>query len=181
MAEGEPSKTETIVLGGGCFWCLDAAYRVLKGVREVTSGYAGGRVQDPTYEQVTTGETGHAEVVQVAFDPAVLPLPDLLDFFFALHDPTTKDRQGSDVGPQYRSIILYGSPAQEGEAQAAVERAQARWDDPIVTEVRPLETFYPAEARHQDFFAKNPAHAYCQAVIRPKVGKVREEFGEWVR
>ncbi len=175
---------QTIVLGGGCFWCLDAAYRILKGVQEVTSGYAGGQTpkagQSPTYEQVTTGETGHAEVVQVAFDPAALPLPDLLDFFFALHDPTTKDRQGSDVGPQYRSIILYGSPEQEREARAAAERAQAHWDDPIVTEVRPLETFYPAEARHQDFFAKNPAHTYCQVVIRPKVGKVREEFREQV-
>lgn len=183
---GKTKKTEQIVLGGGCFWCLDAAYRQLKGVESVTSGYAGGPEQDggsqagqpgPTYEQVTGGETGHAEVVQVAFDPTVLPLADLLDFFFALHDPTTRDRQGNDVGPQYRSIILYGSPEQEREAQAAIERAQANWQDPIVTQVRPLGTFYPAEDEHQDFFGRNPAHPYCQVVINPKLAKVREEYG----
>lgn len=178
----------SIVLGGGCFWCLDAAFRRLKGVGTVESGYAGGDAPgkgqpDPTYEQVSTGTTGHAEVVRVTFDPAVLAPPRLLDFFFALHDPTTTDRQGADVGSQYRSIILYGSPAQEREARAAVTRAQANWDAPIVTEVRPLApgAFYPAEEHHQDFFAKHPGHPYCQVVINPKLAKVREKYGEWVK
>lgn len=191
------NHTESIVLGGGCFWCLDAAFQMLKGVTKVESGYAGGKERppvfvgdvdspdsftrepnQPTYRQVSTGRTGHAEVVRVEFDPDTLSLADLLDFFFALHDPTTKDRQGPDVGSQYRSIILYASPAQERAVRAAIRRAQVNWDDPIVTEVRPLEAFHLAEEQYQDFFAKRPTWPYCEAVISPKLAKLRAAYAD---
>jgi peptide-methionine (S)-S-oxide reductase len=160
-------------LAGGCFWCLEAAYLQLKGVSKVTSGYAGGAVRNPTYEQVCTGQTGHAEVVQIEFDPAVVSYRDLLDVFFTIHDPTTRNQQGADVGTQYRSAIFYHSPEQQAEAKAAIAAAAEVWDNPIVTEVVPLTEFYPAEAYHTDYFRRNPDQGYCRAVIAPKVAKLR--------
>jgi peptide-methionine (S)-S-oxide reductase len=168
---------ETATLGGGCFWCLEAVYKDLKGVERVVSGYAGGQALNPTYEQVCGGRTGHAEVVQITFDPNVLSYRDLLDVFFTIHDPTTKDRQGADVGPQYRSIILYHSPEQKAEAQRAIAEQGEKgiWSAPIVTEVVPLETFWPGEGYHQDYYERNPRQRYCQIVIAPKVAKFRKE------
>jgi peptide-methionine (S)-S-oxide reductase len=168
---------DVATLGGGCFWCLEAVYKELKGVERVVSGYAGGSVVNPTYEQVCGGRTGHAEVVQVTYDPAVVSFRDLLDVFFTIHDPTTKDRQGADVGPQYRSIILYHDPEQKAEAERAIAAVgeQGLWRAPLVTEVVPLETFYPGEAYHQDYFENNPGQGYCRAIIAPKVAKFRKE------
>jgi peptide-methionine (S)-S-oxide reductase len=171
---------ELATLGGGCFWCLEPIFKDLKGVESVVSGYAGGTVPDPSYEQVCGGRTGHAEVVQIAFDPNEISFRDLLDVFFTIHDPTTKDRQGADVGPQYRSIILYHSPEQKGAAEQALADLEAKgvWHAPIVTEVAPLEKFYPAEEYHQDYFERNPRQRYCQIVIAPKVTKFRKEYLE---
>jgi peptide-methionine (S)-S-oxide reductase len=170
-------ERELATLGGGCFWCLEAVFKDLRGVERVVSGYAGGHVENPTYEQVCGGRTGHAEVVQITFDPDVVSYRDLLDVFFTIHDPTTKDRQGADVGPQYRSMILHHGPEQKAEAERAIEDlgAQGVWRAPIVTEVVPLEKFYPAEAYHQDYFEQNPRQRYCQIVIAPKVAKSRKE------
>jgi peptide-methionine (S)-S-oxide reductase len=169
---------ELATLGGGCFWCLEAVFKDLKGVESVVSGYAGGHVDHPSYEQVCGRRTGHAEVVQISFDPAVVSYRDLLDVFFTIHDPTTRDRQGADVGPQYRSIILYHSPEQKTAAEQAIANLDAKgvWHAPIVTEVVPLERFYPGEAYHQDYFEQNPRQSYCQMVIAPKVAKFRKEF-----
>ena len=169
---------ELATLGGGCFWCLEAVFKDLKGVESVVSGYAGGEVPDPSYEQVCGGRTGHAEVVQIAFDPQVVTYRDLLDVFFTIHDPTTKDRQGADVGPQYRSIILHHSPEQKAAAEGAIAELEAKgvWHAPIVTELVPLETFYPGEDYHQDYFERNPRQRYCQIVIAPKVAKFRKEY-----
>jgi peptide-methionine (S)-S-oxide reductase len=167
-------------LGGGCFWCLEAVYLGLRGVTRVVSGYAGGHSANPTYEQVCAKRTGHAEVVQVTFNPADVSYEDLLRVFFTIHDPTTKDRQGNDVGPQYRSIILTHDEAQ-GAAAARVmaEIAAAEiWPGKLVTEVRNLETFWPAEAEHQDYFARNPWSGYCRAVVAPKVQKFRKTFAD---
>jgi peptide-methionine (S)-S-oxide reductase len=164
--------------GGGCFWCLDAAFRQLRGVERVVSGYAGGKRPNPSYEQVCTGVTGHAEVVQITFDPSIVSYRDLLGVFFAIHDPTTLNRQGGDVGTQYRSVVFYQSPEQQRTAQdviAELEREKV-WDDPIVTEVAPLTAFYPAEGYHQDYFNKNPNQPYCAAVIAPKVAKMRKAY-----
>jgi peptide-methionine (S)-S-oxide reductase len=172
------NEREVATLGGGCFWCLDAVFRQLRGVENVVSGYAGGTKPNPTYKEVCTGMTGHAEVIQVAFDPNVISYRDLLDVFFTIHDPTTRDRQGGDIGPQYRSIILYDSPDQERAAREAIAEAQGIWDDPIVTQVEPLRTFYPAEQYHQDYFANNTRQPYCAAVIAPKVAKFRQRFLE---
>ena len=171
---------ELATLGGGCFWCLEAVFKDLKGVESVVSGYAGGHVDHPTYEQVCGGRTGHAEVVQISFDPAVVSYRDLLDVFFTIHDPTTKDRQGADVGPQYRSIILYHNPEQKTAAEQAIADLDAKgvWHAPIVTEIVPLEQFYPAESYHQDYFEQNPRQRYCQIVIAPKVAKFRKEHLE---
>jgi peptide-methionine (S)-S-oxide reductase len=171
-------ERETATLGGGCFWCLEAVYKDLKGVERVVSGYAGGHAENPAYEQVCGGRTGHAEVVQITYDPQVVSYRDLLDVFFTIHDPTTKDRQGADVGPQYRSIILYGSPEQKADAERAIaEQAEKGvWDAPVVTEVVPLEKFWPGEEYHQDYFERNPRQRYCQIVIAPKVAKFRKEF-----
>ena len=168
---------ELATLGGGCFWCLEAVYKDLKGVESVVSGYAGGEVENPTYEQVCSGRTGHAEVVQIAFDPQVVTYRDLLDVFFTIHDPTTKDRQGADVGPQYRSIVLYHSPEQKAAAAAAIADLDGKglWRAPIVTEVVPLEKFYAAEEYHRDYFERNPRQRYCQIIIAPKVAKFRKE------
>lgn len=176
-------STETATLGGGCFWCLEAAYGQLKGVVSVTSGYAGGTVADPSYEQVCTGNTGHAEVVQVRFDPGVVNYPDLLHIFFSIHDPTTLNRQGGDVGTQYRSVIFWHSDAQRAAAEAAIgEISKAGiWEDPIVTEVVPFTTFHPAEQYHQGYFGRNPAQPYCQVVIAPKLAKFRKQHFDRLR
>ena len=169
---------ELATLGGGCFWCLEAVFKDLRGVTAVQSGYAGGHVPDPTYKQVCSGRTGHAEVVQIRFDPAELAYADLLRVFFTIHDPTTQDRQGHDVGTQYRSAILTHSPAQDATARAVMaEIADAKlWPAPLVTEIVPLTVFYAAEAEHDDYFARNPWTGYCQAVVAPKVAKFRKAF-----
>ena len=165
-------KTDSIVLGGGCFWCIDALYETLDGVTAVESGYAGGKEPNPTYKAVCSGKTGHAEVVKVTFDPSAISLEELLRFFWQAHDPTTLNRQGADVGTQYRSVILFDSPEQEAAAKASLKAAQAGFSKPIVTEVAPLTTFYPAEAYHQDYFKNNPDAPYCQYVISPKLKKL---------
>lgn len=171
---------ETAILGGGCFWCLDAALSQLEGVESVVCGYCGGDVQWPTYEQVCEEDTGHAEVVQVRFDPEVIDYRTLLQAFFAIHDPTTKDRQGNDVGPQYRSVVFACSPAQEREARETIAELEAArvWPSPIVTEVLPAPEFWPAEDYHQDYLAHHPAQPYCVAVVSPKVAKLRQKFAE---
>lgn len=172
------AATEKATLGGGCFWCLEAVYEMVEGVTGVKSGYAGGHVESPTYEQVCTGTTGHAEVVQVEYDPDVISYAELLEIFFGIHDPTTLDRQGNDVGPQYRSAIFTHSDEQAETARtvrAAVDD-DGPWDDPVVTEVQPLQTFYPAEDYHDEYFRRNGTQPYCQVVIAPKVAKFRNRF-----
>jgi len=171
---------ETATLAGGCFWCLEAAFQQLHGVQSVTSGYAGGTVPNPSYEQVCTGHTGHAEVVQIVFDPSIISYNDLLHVFFTLHDPTTLNRQGDDVGTQYRSAVFYHSPEQQAEVNRVITELAATqtWDDPIVTEFKPAPAFYPAEEYHRDYFRRNPTQAYCRAVVAPKVAKVRQKFLE---
>jgi peptide-methionine (S)-S-oxide reductase len=170
--------TETATLAGGCFWCLEAVYRELRGVERVQSGYANGRRPNPTYEQVCTGTTGHAEVTQIDFDPAVITFRDLLDVFFTIHDPTTLDRQGNDVGSQYRSGIFTHSAAQESVAREKIAELtkEGVWDDPIVTVVEPLQSFYPAEDYHAAYFERNGGQPYCQFVVAPKVAKARQKF-----
>lgn len=165
-------------LGGGCFWCLEAAFEPLKGVEQVTSGYAGGNTADPNYEAVSTGNTGHAEVVQIRFDPSVISYETLLNVFFTLHDPTTPNRQGNDIGTQYRSIILTHNDMQQKAALAAISALNQRkhYSRPVVTEVQPLTHFYAAEDYHQDYFKNNPSKAYCQLVVAPKVNKVKEIY-----
>lgn len=176
-------STETAILGGGCFWCLDAVYRDLEGVSEVVSGYAGGHVDNPTYEQVCGKRTGHAEVVRVVFDPAVVSYADVLRVFFTIHDPTTKDRQGADVGPQYRSLIQVTSPEQERVAREVIAEIEAAglYSGPVVTELTKETTFWPAEAEHQDYFNRTPWAGYCRAVIAPKVSKFRKSFAHRLR
>lgn len=171
------TKTETLVLGGGCFWCLDATYRLMPGVKDVVSGYAGGSVPNPTYREICTGETGHAEVVKVVYDPAQVSLEKLLEFFWTVHDPTTLNYQGNDHGTQYRSIILYTSEAQKTAAEKAIAAEQKKLSDKIVTELVPLKEFYAAEDYHQDYFRKNPGQGYCQFVVKPKVSKARKALG----
>jgi peptide-methionine (S)-S-oxide reductase len=171
-------KTKTATLAGGCFWCLEAAYSELKGVTGVISGYSGGKRPNPSYEQVVTGTTGHAEAVQISYDPAVISFSELLEVFWIIHDPTTLNRQGYDVGTQYRSAIFYADEAQHKMALAQVKAVAPLWPSPIVTEVVPLEAFYPAEAYHQHYFARNPHAAYCQVVINPKLTKLRQRFSE---
>jgi peptide-methionine (S)-S-oxide reductase len=177
------TTTETATLGGGCFWCLEAVFKDLKGVTWVMSGYAAGHVPNPSYKAVCTGTTGHAEVVQVKFDPAELDYADLLRVFFSIHDPTTKDRQGNDVGTQYRSIILTHSDAQVETAKAVMQEiADAKiWSGKLVTQIEPLTTFYEAEAEHHDYFAQNPWSGYCQVVVAPKVAKFRKQFHDRVK
>lgn len=171
----------TFVLGGGCFWCLDAVYREVIGVTDVVSGYAGGESAQPTYEQVCTGRTGHAEVVAVTFDENVVPAEIILDMFFTLHDPTQLNRQGHDVGTQYRSVMFFADREQHLMFEQARDRAAALWPAPIVTEISPLPEFFRAEEYHQDFFAKNPGQGYCLAVAVPKVVKVRKSFETYVK
>ena len=177
------SDTELATLGGGCFWCIEAPMKELVGVESVTSGYAGGHVEDPSYEEVCRGSTGHAEVVQVEFDPDEIAYRDLLEVFFALHDPTTEDRQGPDVGSQYRSAVFYHDEAQRQTVEALVVEMteDGVYDDDIVTEIAPLEAFYEAEEHHQDYYEKNPDQPYCAVQIPPKLEKVREKFAGQVR
>ena len=175
-----PVGKEVATLAGGCFWCLEAVYDRMKGVESVESGYIGGKGPNPTYEAVCTGRTGHAEAVQITFDPKVVSYRDLLEVFFVIHDPTTLNRQGHDVGTQYRSAIFYHSPDQKAVAEdviAALTKERV-FDDPIVTEVVPAGPFYVAEDYHQEYFAKNPEQGYCVAVVSPKVAKIRQKFAE---
>ncbi|MGD8821239.1 MAG: peptide-methionine (S)-S-oxide reductase MsrA, partial [Anaerolineae bacterium] len=164
--------------GGGCFWCLEAVYEQLQGVEAVVSGYSGGAVENPSYRQVTTGTTGHAEVVQLTFDPKVTTFREILEVFFTIHDPTTLNRQGADVGPQYRSAIFYHSEEQKAVAEDVIREMEAEgiWDDPIVTEVTPFSAFYKAEDYHQEYYRRNRGQPYCQVVIAPKVAKFRQKY-----
>lgn len=176
-------QLEVATLGGGCFWCLEAIFTDLKGVEKVISGYSGGHVNNPTYEQVCSKSTGHAEVVQVTFDPGVIGYGELLKIFFSIHDPTTPDRQGADVGPQYRSVIFYHDESQKETAERVIAELTAEkiWVDPIVTRVEPLQEFFVAEEYHQEYFKRNPYQGYCQVVIAPKVTKFRKSFAEKLR
>jgi peptide-methionine (S)-S-oxide reductase len=173
--------TETATLGGGCFWCLEAVYQELKGVLQVESGYTGGQVPDPTYEQVCGGTTGHAEVVRVTFDRDVVSYRELLEIFFTIHDPTTLNRQGNDVGTQYRSVIYHHSPEQLDTARHVIAEMANVWDAPIVTEVSPAETYYKAEPYHQNYFRQHPLQGYCAFVVAPKLEKFRKIFAEKVK
>lgn len=177
---GSGSTREVATLAGGCFWCLEAVYDQLKGVLSVESGYSGGKTSKPTYSEVCGGNTGHAEVIRITFDPAVITFRDLLDVFFTIHDPTTLNAQGADVGTQYRSAIFYHSPEQKrtAEEKIAALEADKTWDDPIVTEVSPAGPFYVAEDYHQEYFARNDSQPYCRAVVAPKVAKFRKQYIE---
>ncbi|NHJ12391.1 MAG: peptide-methionine (S)-S-oxide reductase [Candidatus Thorarchaeota archaeon] len=169
---------EIATFGGGCFWCVEAVYQEIKGVSSVTSGYAGGHVENPTYKQVTTGTTGHAEVVQIQYDPEEVSYEEVLEVFFGTHDPTTKNRQGNDVGPQYRSIILYHNEEQRAIAEAVKARLDSsrKWKNPIVTEIVPFTKFYPAEDYHQNYYRSNPRQGYCRYIISPKLDKLKRDF-----
>lgn len=171
-------RKEIITLGGGCFWCLEAVFRELRGVDNVVSGYSGGSVQNPSYQQVCSGATGHAEVIRITFDPDIISFKELLEIFFSVHDPTTLNRQGADVGSQYRSVIFYHTPEQEKAAREVIKELGSMkiWDAPIVTELAPFTSFYPAEEYHQDYFKKNPEQMYCRAVISPKLAKFRIKY-----
>ena len=171
-----PAKTDSLVLGGGCFWCLDAAFQLLPGVTHVTCGYAGGTKTNPTYEQVSAHGTGHAEVVRIEFDPTKTSLEKVLDYFWHVHDPTQAGGQGNDEGPQYRSIILYANDAQKAAAEKARADAQKRYPAPLTTEIVPLTKFWPAEDYHQDYFRKNPNAGYCRVVIAPKIEKLEHQL-----
>lgn len=179
----EDRRLEVATLAGGCFWCTEAVFDAVRGVEKVESGYAGGTVPNPSYEQVCTGTTGHAEVIRVTFDPAEISYRDLLRIFFATHDPTTLNRQGADVGSQYRSAIFPHSPEQRATAEEVIASLQAEgvWEDPIVTTIEAAEEFYPAEAYHGDYYARNPRQGYCQVVIAPKVAKFRKQFADRLR
>lgn len=174
----DTNSLQQTVLAGGCFWCLEAVFDQVRGVIDVVSGYAGGRRPQPTYEQVCSGLTGHAEVVQITFDPQVISFEDLLHIFFTIHDPTTLNRQGADVGTQYRSAIFYTSKAQKTAAENVMRElsAESLWSDPIVTQLQALQTFYPAEEYHQQYFARNPNQGYCRMVVAPKVTKFRQKY-----
>jgi peptide-methionine (S)-S-oxide reductase len=170
--------TELATLGGGCFWCLEAVYQQLKGVQHVESGYTGGEVPNPTYEQICEGSTGHAEVVKIEFDPAIVSYREVLEIFFTIHDPTTLNRQGNDVGTQYRSVIYYHNPQQQECAKHVIAEMANVWDAPIVTELRPLETWYKAEDYHQNYYRNNPMQGYCAFIVAPKVAKFRKTFSD---
>jgi peptide-methionine (S)-S-oxide reductase len=172
------SKTESLVLGGGCFWCTEAAYEMLPGVKSVVSGYAGGKEPNPTYEQVCAHATGHAEVIRIDFDPAQVSLERLLDYFWHVHNPTQEGGQGNDHGPQYRSIILHANAAQKAAAEKSKAKASTEFRDPITTEIVALEKFWPAEEYHQDYFRRNPSAGYCQFVIAPKIRKLEKELAK---
>lgn len=178
MSAEAPTKSETIILGGGCFWCLDATYRLMPGVKSVVSGYAGGTTAHPSYEAVCSGATGHAEVVKIEYDPAQVTLEKLLEFFWTIHDPTTPNSQGNDHGTQYRSIILYANDEQKAAAEKSKAVAQKKFSDDIVTEIVPLREFYAAEDYHQDYFRKNPTAGYCRFVVKAKVDKAKKTLGQ---
>lgn len=167
---------QTATFGTGCFWCTEAIFKELKGVEEVTPGYAGGKTTNPTYEQVCSGQTGHAEAIQIIFNPKIISSEDLLEVFWSVHNPTTLNRQGSDIGTQYRSVIFYHDEKQKQEAEKSKLEAQKLWKDPIVTQILPFTNFYPTEDFHKDYFAKNPKAPYCQLVINPKLSHFREKF-----
>ncbi len=171
----------TIVLGGGCFWCLDATFSQLTGVTKVTCGYSGGLAKNPTYEQVCTGQTNYAEVIEITFEPAQIGLGKILEIFWATHNPTTPNQQGADIGSQYRSIVFYKDKSENNIIQHALKLAQKQWDSPIVTEIKPLTKFYPAESYHQKYFESNPDKAYCQIVINPKLSKFRKKFTDYIK
>ena len=175
------SKTETIVFGGGCFWCTEAVFEMLRGVVKTEPGYAGSTTKNPTYEQVCNGDTGHAEVLEVVYEPAIIPLDTLLDVFFEMHDPTTLNRQGADFGTQYRSVIFYSSEGQKATVAAFIKKIQKDFDKPIVTEVKKLDKFYPAESYHEKYYDKNPNAGYCSFVISPKVQKIKKEFAKLIK
>lgn len=179
----EEGRVELATLAGGCFWCLDGAYRDLRGVVDVESGYAGGHTVDPTYEQVCTGTTGHAEVVRITYDPNVITYRDLLEVFFSIHDPTTLNRQGADVGTQYRSAIFYHDETQRDVAEVMVAELEANrvFDDPVVTEVSPLAAYYSGEGYHQDYYRQNPGQGYCQVVVAPKLAKFRARYASMLK
>jgi peptide-methionine (S)-S-oxide reductase len=172
-------NAEVAYLAGGCFWCLEAVYDDLEGVKDVVSGYTGGHVPNPTYKQVLTGTTGHAEAVKVVFDPEQISYEEILQVFFSIHDPTSLNRQGADIGTQYRSAIFYLSPEQKKTAEQEIRRVEDEkvWDEPIVTELAPFDTFFAAEDYHQEYFRHNPEQSYCQIVVRPKLSKFRREYG----
>lgn len=172
--------TQQITLGGGCFWCIEGAFKQVRGVLKAQSGYAGGTTENPTYEEVCRGTTGHAEVVQVTFEPTALSVREILEIFFALHDPTQLNRQGNDVGTQYRSAIFYQTEAQREEAEKIIAemRDESTWQDEIVTEIVPLDKFWPAEDYHENYVERNPQNAYCQAVVSPKLAKFKRTFAE---
>ncbi|MCK5648795.1 MAG: peptide-methionine (S)-S-oxide reductase MsrA [Gammaproteobacteria bacterium] len=174
---------DSVTLGGGCFWCLEAAMNQLKGVKSVISGYADGEIADPSYEQICTGTTGHAEVIQITFDSDIISLHTLLDVFFTIHDPTTLNRQGADRGSQYRSTILYHNDSQSSEAEQYIAQLNdsGKWSDPIVTELKPLDIFYEAEQYHQNYFQLNPQSGYCRAVIPPKLEKLEHEYPSFLK
>jgi peptide-methionine (S)-S-oxide reductase len=172
------AKMETLVLGGGCFWCTEGAYEIVPGVKSVVSGYSGGSVKNPSYKQITTGKTGHAEVIRIEYDPAQVSLERLLELFWVVHDPTTLNAQGNDIGPQYRSVIFYANDAQKIAAEKSKQAAQSKFSDPIVTEITPLGAFYEAEDYHQDYFRKNPHAGYCQYVVKAKVDKMKKALGK---
>jgi peptide-methionine (S)-S-oxide reductase len=175
---GSAPKLETATLGGGCFWCLEAVYVELSGVASVVSGYAGGHIPNPTYRAICTGTTGHAEVVQVTYDPALISYREILEIFFTIHDPTTRNRQGNDVGPQYRSVIFYHDEGQRATAEEVIDELgkSQTWSNPIVTELAPLPEFFQAEEYHQDYYARNSYQPYCTVVIAPKVAKLRKHY-----
>ena len=177
------AQRERATLAGGCFWCLEAVFDELRGVESAVSGYTGGTAPNPAYQQVCTGRTGHAEAVQVTFDPAIISFKDLLDVYFTIHDPTTLNRQGNDTGTQYRSAIFYHSPEQREVAEKTIRDLEAAklWSNPIVTELQPLTEFYPAEEYHQEYFVRNPYQPYCQVIIAPKVAKARSHFLEMLK
>lgn len=178
MNQDQTPGMEIATLGGGCFWCLEAVFDELRGIVDVVSGYAGGASPNPTYAQVCSGFTGHAEVVQITFDPRLISFKDILDVFFTIHDPTTPNRQGYDIGTQYRSIVLYHSASQRDIAEQTIQELDSAklWDAPIVTELQPLTIFYPAEEYHREYFRRNPEQGYCRAIIAPKVAKARAHF-----
>ncbi|MEJ2486061.1 MAG: peptide-methionine (S)-S-oxide reductase MsrA [Anaerolineales bacterium] len=177
------NNLETATLGGGCFWCLEAIYKELKGVLSVESGYAGGHVQNPTYKQVCTGNTGHAEVVQIQYNPTIITFKDLLNVFFTIHDPTTLNRQGADIGTQYRSVIFYHNETQRKIAESSIKELEQKnlWENPIVTEISPFQMFFRAEDYHQDYYLNNANQPYCQVVIAPKISKFRKKFLDQLR
>lgn len=172
---------KTYTLAGGCFWCLDAVFRDLRGVESSICGYAGGKADDAHYYAVSTGTTGHAESVRITFDESVIPADVILDIFSLIHNPTTLNQQGNDIGSQYRSAMFYADETQKSEFEAAITSAKHQWDDPIVTELAPLEKFYKAEPEHQDYFNNNPGNGYCSIVIEPKIIKARKEYSKWFK